>query len=77
MAIANLRAPLALLCSERLLANLAGCGGHRAELPTVRPVTEVFTPLHNEDDSKRLVCEPPWPSMSLSRRNVTVLCETQ
>jgi len=48
MAIANLRAPLALLCSELLLANLVGCGGHRAELPTVRPVTEVFTPLQEE-----------------------------
>jgi hypothetical protein len=48
MAQFDLRAVTALLCSELLLINLSGCGGHRVALPEVRPPTQVFDPLSEE-----------------------------
>ncbi|HEX6896619.1 MAG TPA: hypothetical protein VF146_15170, partial [Bryobacteraceae bacterium] len=44
----DLRAMTALLCGELLLVNLAGCGGHRVDLPEVRPPAQVFEPLQEE-----------------------------
>jgi len=41
----DLRGLLALLCSELVISNLIGCGGHRVALPEVRPPTQVFDPL--------------------------------
>jgi Zn-dependent protease with chaperone function len=48
MARVDVRALVALLSSELLMMNLVGCGGHRATLPTVAPVTPVFQPLQEE-----------------------------
>jgi len=48
MKILDLRAMLALLCSELLFLNLAGCGGHRVALPEVKPPAQVFGPLQEE-----------------------------
>jgi Zn-dependent protease with chaperone function len=44
----DLRAILALLCSELLFFNLAGCGRHRVALPEVKPPTQVFEPLQED-----------------------------
>jgi beta-barrel assembly-enhancing protease len=44
----NLRAMLALLCSEVLIGGLAGCGSHRATLPEVSTPIQVFAPLQEE-----------------------------
>jgi len=44
----DLRRLLALLCSELLISNLIGCGGHRVALPEVRPPSQVFDPLSEE-----------------------------
>jgi hypothetical protein len=48
MAQFDLRAITAILCSELLLINMAGCGGHRVALPEIRPPTQVFDPLSEE-----------------------------
>jgi len=48
MAKLDFRGLLALLCSELLVANLAGCVGHRVALPEVRPPSQVFDPLSEE-----------------------------
>ena len=48
MAGPDVRALTALLCSELLIANLSGCGRHRVELPTVKPVVSVFEPLQED-----------------------------
>ena len=42
MAMSDVRAMLAVLCSELLFGSLAGCGGHRATLPEVKPPSAVF-----------------------------------
>jgi len=39
---------LALLCTELLLGNLAGCASHRVTLPVIRPPEAVFEPLQDE-----------------------------
>lgn len=44
----DLRAMVALLCSEALLASLLGCGRHRVELPEVKPPAAVFEPLQED-----------------------------
>jgi hypothetical protein len=47
MSALDLRALVALLCSELLVANLTGCG-HRAELPHAKPVATVFEALQED-----------------------------
>lgn len=44
----DLRALLALLCSELLMSSLMGCASHRVTLPEVRPPSPVFDPLNEE-----------------------------
>lgn len=48
MAKLNLRAMLALFCSELMIWSLTACGGHRVALPEVRPPSAVFEPLQEE-----------------------------
>ena len=43
-----LRSQIAVLCILLLTANLQSCATKRTELPTVRPVTEVFEPLRED-----------------------------
>ncbi len=48
MASLDLRAMLALLCSELMIGTLIGCGGHRVVLPEARPPAAVFEPLQED-----------------------------
>ncbi len=48
MAKFDVRSGICLLCSELLLLNMVGCGGHRMTLPEVRPVAAVFEPLQDD-----------------------------
>jgi len=71
MAGPNLRAFVALLCSELLIANLAGCGRHRVELPTVKPVAEVFEPLQEDLKKSYLTLFEIAPRLEYSETQIS------
>src|SRR5689334_18629163 len=66
----KLRAFVALFCSELLIVNLAGCGGHRAELPTVKPVASVFEPLQEELKKPYLTLFEIAPTLEYSETQI-------
>jgi len=70
MAGPRLRAFVALLCSELLIANLAGCGRHRVELPTVKPVVGVFEPLQEDLKKSYLTLFEIAPSLEYSETQI-------
>ena len=70
MAAPDLRALVALLCSELLFANLTGCTRHRAELPTVRPATGVFEPLQEDLKKSYLTLFEVAPTLDYSEAQI-------
>jgi hypothetical protein len=71
MAGPDLKALVALLCSELLIANLAACGHHQAELPTVKPVASVFEPLQEDLKKSYLTLFEIAPTLEYSETQVT------
>jgi len=76
MIMPDLRALIALLCSELLIANLVGCGRqHRAELPTVRPVASVFEPLQEDLKKSYLTLFEIAPGLEYSEAQIARMRE--
>ncbi len=75
MAGPDWKALVALLCSELLIANLAGCGRHRMELPTVRPVASVFEPLQEDLKKSYLTLFEIAPTLEYSEAQITRMRE--
>jgi len=74
--VPDLRALIALLCSELLIANLVGCGRqHRAELPTVRPVASVFEPLQEDLKKSYLTLFEIAPGLEYSESQIARMRE--
>jgi Zn-dependent protease with chaperone function len=71
----NVRALTALLCSELLVANMVGCGRHRAELPTVKPVVSVFVPLQEDLKKSYLTLFEIAPTLEYSEPQITQMRE--
>jgi hypothetical protein len=69
VAAPDVRALVALLCSELLFANLTGCG-HRAELPTVKPAAGVFEPLQEELKKSYLALFETAPTLDYSEGQI-------
>jgi len=76
MIMPDLRALVALLCSELLIANLVGCGrAHRAELPTVKPVASVFEPLQEDLKKSYLTLFEIAPSLEYNEAQIARMRE--
>jgi hypothetical protein len=76
MIVPDLRALIALLCSELLIANLVGCGRqHRVELPTVKPVASVFEPLQEDLKKSYLTLFETAPGLEYSEAQVARMRE--
>ncbi len=76
MIVPDLRALVALLCSELLIANLVGCGRqHRAELPTVKPVASVFEPLQEDLKKSYLTLFEIAPGLEYSEAQIARMRE--
>lgn len=76
MIVPDLRALIALLCTELLIANLVGCGRqHRAELPTVKPVASVFEPLQEDLKKSYLTLFETAPGLEYSEAQIARMRE--
>jgi beta-barrel assembly-enhancing protease len=71
----DIKALVALLCSELLFANMVGCGRHRAELPTVKPVVSVFVPLQEDLKKSYLTLFELAPTLEYSDAQITQMRE--
>ena len=69
------RALVAGTCAELLIFNLAGCGGHRTELPTVRPVTSVFGPLQEDLKKSYVTLFEIAPTLEYSDTQIATMRE--
>lgn len=67
----KLRGFVALLCSQLLVVNLVGCGGHRVELPTVKPVASVFEPLQEDLKKSYFTLFEIAPTLEYSEAQIT------
>jgi beta-barrel assembly-enhancing protease len=71
----NVKSLLGLLCVELLIADLVGCTRHRVELPTVKPVVNVFVPLQEDLKKSYLTLFEIAPTLEYSDAQITQMRE--